>query len=62
MNSFHLAILQASSNDRFPQLGDAWRNYHPHSVLSDSDYPSMTDQYEVNLSDPLPPDLTSQSF
>lgn len=38
MNSYHLAILQATSNNKFPELGDLWRNYHPESVLSDSDY------------------------
>lgn len=58
MNSYFLAILQASNNGRFPQLGDAWRNYHPTAILSDSDYPFMTDQQEELLSDPLPP----QSF
>lgn len=60
MNSYHLAILQASNNGRFPQLGDAWRNYHPHSVLSDSDYPTMTEEHEVNLTDPLPSPSISQ--
>jgi len=62
MNSYFLAILTATSNGRFPSLGDVWRNYHPSSVLSDSDYPIMTDSQDVYLSDPLPIYLTSQSF
>ncbi|QOJ19395.1 MAG: hypothetical protein HRU77_01000 [Gammaproteobacteria bacterium] len=43
MNSYHLAILQATNNGRFPELGDTWRNYHPEAVLSDSDYPVLTE-------------------
>lgn len=43
MNSYHLAILQASNNGQFPELGDTWRNYHPEAVLSDSDYPVLTE-------------------
>ncbi|PTQ76485.1 hypothetical protein C8R26_11778 [Nitrosomonas oligotropha] len=43
MNSFHLAILQATNNGQFPELGDCWRNYHPEAVLSDSDYPVLTE-------------------
>ncbi len=43
MNSYYLAILQATNNGRFPELGDAWRNYHPEVVLSDSDYPVLTE-------------------
>lgn len=38
MNSYHLAILDATDNGKFPELGDLWRNYHPTSVLSDSEY------------------------
>ncbi len=38
MNSYHLAILEATSNGKFPELSDFWRNYHPTSVLSDSEY------------------------
>ncbi len=38
MNSYHLAILQVTSNGRFPELCDMWRNYHPTSVLSDCEY------------------------
>ena len=43
MNSYFLAILEVTNNNQFPELGDAWRNYHPNSVLSDSDYPDLTD-------------------
>ncbi|MBA3754952.1 MAG: hypothetical protein H0X02_01395 [Nitrosomonas sp.] len=38
MNSYHLAILEAKNNGKFHELGDLWRNYHPTSVLSDSEY------------------------
>lgn len=38
MNSYHLAILHATSNGKFPELSDFWRNYHPDSVLSDCEY------------------------
>lgn len=38
MNSYHQAILEATNNGKFPELGDLWRNYHPTSVLSDSEY------------------------
>lgn len=38
MNSFHLAILQATNFGKFPELGDGWRNFHPDSVLSDCEY------------------------
>ena len=62
MNSYYLAILQATNNNRFPELGDLWRNYHPFSVLSDSDYPFMTDQQDSYLSLPLPSYLTSPYF
>ena len=43
MNSYFLAIQQATSNDQFPELADAWRNYHPEAILSDSDYSFLTD-------------------
>ena len=43
MNSYHLAINQATNNGQFPELGDTWRNYHPEAVLSDSDYPVLTE-------------------
>lgn len=38
MNSYHLAILQASNFGKFPELGDVWRNFHPDSVVSDCEY------------------------
>ncbi len=38
MNSYHQAILEATNNGKFPELGDFWRNYHPDSVLSDCEY------------------------
>ncbi|MDP1549426.1 MAG: hypothetical protein Q8L97_04600 [Nitrosomonas sp.] len=46
MNSYLEAIKQATNNSQFPELGDTWRNYHPNSVLSDSDYPELTDTNE----------------
>ena len=46
MNSYLEAIKQATDNSKFPELGDTWRNYHPNSVLSDSDYPELTDTNE----------------
>ena len=51
MNSYYLAILQATNNNEFPELDIVWRNYHPFSVLSDSDYPLMTDIQDVFLSE-----------
>lgn len=62
MNSYFLAIQQATSNVQFPELADAWRNYHPEAILSDSDYQFMTDQQEALLSDPLPSYLMSIYF
>ena len=44
MNSYHLAILPATNNGKCPELGDCWRNYHPEAILSDSDYPVLTDE------------------
>jgi len=46
MNSYHLAILQATDNGKFPELGDCWRNFHPEAILSDSDYPVLTETNE----------------
>lgn len=37
MNSYHVAMNQASNNGQFPELFDCWRNYHPEAILSDSD-------------------------
>ena len=51
MNSYHLAILQATSHGRFPGLCDIWRNYHPNSVMSDSDYQYMTDTGDISVVD-----------
>lgn len=44
MNSYHLAILRATDNGKCPELGDCWRSYHPEAILSDSDYPVLTDE------------------
>lgn len=38
MNSYFKAIKQATSNCKFPELGDLWRTYHKSSNLMDSDY------------------------
>ena len=37
MNSYFLAIQQATNNGTFPELSDCWRSYHPEAILSDSD-------------------------
>lgn len=37
MNSYHLAILQATNNGTFPELSDCWRSYHSEAILSDSE-------------------------
>lgn len=37
MNSYHLAINQATNNGLFPELADTWRSYHPEAILSDSE-------------------------
>lgn len=46
MNSYFLALILATNNNKFPELGDSWRNYHPDAVLSDSDYPVLTETNE----------------
>lgn len=38
MNTYHLAINTATSNGRFMEMGDLWRNYHPFSNMADNDY------------------------
>lgn len=43
MNTYFAAIQQATENGQFPELFDCWRNYHPEAVLSDSDYPVLTE-------------------
>ena len=58
MNSYHLAILQATDNGKFPELGDCWRNFHPEAILSDSDYLEMTEREAF----PFPSYLTSIYF
>ncbi len=37
MNSYHQAILQATSNGIFPELCDAWRTFHKFSPWIDND-------------------------
>ncbi len=37
MNSYHLAILQATSNGVYPELCDAWRTFHKSSPWIDND-------------------------
>ena len=46
MNSYHQAMNQASNNGQFPELFDCWRNFHPEAILSDSDYPVLTETNE----------------
>ncbi|WP_181415796.1 hypothetical protein [Nitrosomonas ureae] len=43
MNSYFQAIKECTDNSQFPELGDCWRNYHPDAILSDSDYPVLTE-------------------
>lgn len=47
MNSYHLAIIQATDNSKFPELGDCWRSYHPDAIMSDSDYQYITDTHDL---------------
>jgi hypothetical protein len=37
MNSYFLAILQATDNGTFPELSDCWRSFHESSFYQDSD-------------------------
>lgn len=37
MNTYFQAILNATDNNKFPELGDVWRIYRPTSLLSDAD-------------------------
>lgn len=37
-NSYHVAILAATNNERFMDLVDLWRSYHPFSNMADNDY------------------------
>ena len=43
MNSYHLAILQATDNSKFPEYSDLWRCYHPTALMLDSDYCLFSD-------------------
>ncbi|MBX3631199.1 MAG: hypothetical protein KF908_15115 [Nitrosomonas sp.] len=52
MNSYFKAIQRATSNGRFPELGDLYRIYHPTSVLTDSDYSLFTPRLPVAHSEP----------
>lgn len=38
MNSYHQAILEATSNGKYPEYSDLWRCYHPTAMMLDSDY------------------------
>ncbi|SET65033.1 hypothetical protein SAMN05216326_1524 [Nitrosomonas marina] len=53
MNSYFLAISHATDNGKLPEFSDLWRNYHPNSILSDSDYQHLTDTNELPLSNPV---------
>lgn len=37
MNTYFQAILWSTDNNKLPELGDAWRVYHPTARLSDSE-------------------------
>jgi len=47
MNTYFLAISQATNNGNSPEYADLWRNFHPFSVLSDSDYQLMTEKNDL---------------
>lgn len=49
MNTYFAAILKATDNGKFPELTDCWRNYHPEAILSDSDYPVLTDSNDMSV-------------
>ena len=51
MNSYHLAILEATDNGKFPELGDCWRSYHPEAIMSDSDYQYLTDTTDLAVTE-----------
>jgi hypothetical protein len=38
MNSYHLAIICATSNGEFPEMGDLWRTFHSFSSMNDNEY------------------------
>jgi len=42
-NSYFRAILEATSNGKFPEYSDLWRCYHPFACMFDSDYSLFTE-------------------
>lgn len=56
MNSFFSAIRTATDNNKFPELGDTWRTFHPNSDLSDIELGEYADLQD------LPAFLTQQAF
>lgn len=42
-NSYFRAILEATSNGKYPEYSDLWRCYHPTATMLDSDYCLFSD-------------------